>query len=70
MISPILCFSIDAYRSTRIRKTPYQRPHIKQVIMRKEDVSSRAEEQRGSGSHTSIKQKMKVEIIYDAPLEM
>lgn len=49
--------SIDAYRSTRVKET--ERPDVKQVIVRKEDVSHRAEEPRGS-SLFSIKQKMKV----------
>ncbi|KAJ0003599.1 hypothetical protein NQD34_008697 [Periophthalmus magnuspinnatus] len=49
--------SIDAYRSTRV-KDP-ERPSIKQVIVRKEDVSQRAEEPRGSNLF-SVKQRMKV----------
>lgn len=53
----VLCVSIDAYRSTRVKET--ERPSVKQVIVRKEDVSNRAEEPRGS-SLFSIKQKMKV----------
>lgn len=52
-----MCVSIDAYRSTRVKDT--ERPGVKQVIVRKEDVSQRAEEPRGS-SLFSIKQKMKV----------
>lgn len=55
-----ICFfvsSVDAYRSTRVKET--ERPSVKQVIVRKEDVSYRAEEPRGS-SLFSIKQKMKV----------
>ncbi|XP_008286085.1 anillin isoform X2 [Stegastes partitus] len=52
-----LPYSIDAYRSTRVKET--ERPSVKQVIVRKEDVSHRAEEPRGS-SLFSIKQKMKV----------
>ncbi|XP_029134042.2 anillin isoform X1 [Labrus bergylta] len=52
-----LPYSIDAYRSIRVKET--ERPNIKQVIVRKEDVSSRAEEPRGS-SLFSIKQKMKI----------
>lgn len=51
-------FSIDAYRSTRI-KTESERPHVKQVIVRKEDVSQRMETS-GSSSHINIKQKIKV----------
>ncbi|XP_016388661.1 actin-binding protein anillin-like isoform X2 [Sinocyclocheilus rhinocerous] len=52
-----LLYSIDAYRSTRI-KTESERPHVKQVIVRKEDVSQRMET-NGSSSHINIKQKMK-----------
>uniref|UniRef100_A0A8C4EFL4 Anillin n=1 Tax=Dicentrarchus labrax TaxID=13489 RepID=A0A8C4EFL4_DICLA len=52
-----LPYSIDAYRSTRVKET--ERPNVKQVIVRKEDVSQRAEEPRGS-SLFSIKQKMKI----------
>ncbi|XP_034457022.1 anillin isoform X2 [Hippoglossus hippoglossus] len=52
-----LPYSISAYRSTRVKET--ERPHVKQVIVRKEDVSHRAEEPRGSALF-SIKQKMKI----------
>lgn len=52
-----LPYSIDAYRSTRVKET--ERPSVKQVIVRKEDVSRRAEEPRGS-SMFSIKQRMKI----------
>ncbi|XP_075969050.1 anillin [Anarhichas minor] len=52
-----LPYSIDAYRSIRVKET--ERPTVKQVIVRKEDVSHRAEEPRGSGL-SSIKQKMKI----------
>ncbi|XP_028256282.1 anillin isoform X2 [Parambassis ranga] len=52
-----LPYSIDAYRSTRVKET--ERPSVKQVIVRKEDVSHRAEEPRGSSAF-SIKQKMKI----------
>uniref|UniRef100_A0A8C9X7M4 Anillin n=1 Tax=Sander lucioperca TaxID=283035 RepID=A0A8C9X7M4_SANLU len=54
---PKLPYSIDAYRSIRVKET--ERPNIKQVIVRKEDVSHRAEEPRGA-SLFSIKQKMKI----------
>ncbi|XDV34761.1 hypothetical protein PO909_004889 [Leuciscus waleckii] len=53
-----LLYSIDAYRSTRV-KTESERPHVKQVIVRKEDVSQRME-MNGSPSHINIKQKMKM----------
>ncbi|XP_076158380.1 anillin isoform X1 [Alosa pseudoharengus] len=54
-----LLYSIDAYRSTRV-KTETERPHVKQVIVRKEDVSQRAEQQQArAASHVSIKQRMK-----------
>ncbi|XP_039978286.1 anillin isoform X2 [Xiphias gladius] len=52
-----LPYSIDAYRSTRVKET--ERPNVKQVIVRKEDVSHRAEEPKVS-SLFSIKQKMKI----------
>ncbi|KAM9838593.1 anillin [Aulostomus maculatus] len=52
-----LPYSIDAYRSTRVKET--ERPSTKQMIVRKEDVSNRAEEPRSS-SLFSIKQKMKI----------
>ncbi|XP_068432298.1 anillin isoform X3 [Clinocottus analis] len=52
-----LPYSIDAYRSTRVKET--ERPNVKQVIVRKEDVSHRAEEPRGA-SLSSIKQRMKI----------
>ncbi|KTG01143.1 hypothetical protein cypCar_00028036 [Cyprinus carpio] len=53
-----LPYSIDTYRSTRV-KTESERPHVKQVIVRKEDVSQRMETNR-SPSHINIKQKMKI----------
>ncbi|XP_030597732.1 anillin isoform X2 [Archocentrus centrarchus] len=52
-----LPYSIDAYRSTRVKNT--ERPSVKQVIVRKEDISQRAEQPRGS-SLFSAKQKMKI----------
>ncbi|KAI3358766.1 hypothetical protein L3Q82_014730, partial [Scortum barcoo] len=52
-----LPYSIDAYRSTRVKEN--ERPNVKQVIVRKEDLSHRAEEPRRS-SLFSIKQKMKI----------
>uniref|UniRef100_A0A8B9HVU2 Anillin n=1 Tax=Astyanax mexicanus TaxID=7994 RepID=A0A8B9HVU2_ASTMX len=52
-----LLYSIDAYRSTRVKDT--ERPQVKQVIVRKEDVSKRGEEPQ-SPSHISIKQKMQI----------
>ncbi|XP_029299475.1 anillin isoform X2 [Cottoperca gobio] len=52
-----LPYSIDAYRSIRVKEV--ERPTAKQVIVRKEDVSHRAEEPRGSGV-SSVKQKMKI----------
>ncbi|XP_034021420.1 anillin, partial [Thalassophryne amazonica] len=53
----MLPYSIDAYRSTRVKEA--DRPSVKQVIVRKEDVSHRAQEPR-STSHFSIKQKLKI----------
>ncbi|KAI4879555.1 hypothetical protein NFI96_012580 [Prochilodus magdalenae] len=52
-----LLYSIDAYRSTRVKET--ERPQVKQVIVRKEDVSKRGQESQ-SPSHVSIKQKMQI----------
>ncbi|XP_071763649.2 anillin isoform X1 [Centroberyx gerrardi] len=52
-----LPYSVDAYRSIRVKET--EKPSVKQVIVRKEDVSHRAEEPRGS-SLVSIKQRMKI----------
>ncbi|XP_010871783.3 anillin isoform X2 [Esox lucius] len=54
-----LPYSIDAYRSTRVKDNT-ERPHVKQVIVRKEDVSRRAAEEARNQGHTSIRQKMKV----------
>uniref|UniRef100_A0A8C7FLJ9 Anillin n=1 Tax=Oncorhynchus kisutch TaxID=8019 RepID=A0A8C7FLJ9_ONCKI len=54
-----LPYSIDAYRSTRIKEST-ERPRVRQVIVRKEDVSRRAAEEPRSQGHTNIKQKMKV----------
>ncbi|MBN3325668.1 ANLN protein, partial [Atractosteus spatula] len=51
-----LLYSIDAYRSTRIKEV--DRTHVKQVIVRKEDVSQKLEENRSVGQ-VNIKQKMK-----------
>lgn len=55
--SAFVSISIDAYRSTRVKEA--ERPHVKQVIVRKEDVTERADEPRGSTAF-SIRQKMKV----------
>ncbi|XP_026156430.1 anillin isoform X2 [Mastacembelus armatus] len=52
-----LPYSIDAYRSTRVKEP--ERPNMRHVIVRNEAVSHRAEEPRGS-SVVSVKQKMKV----------
>ncbi|XP_058037420.1 anillin isoform X2 [Ahaetulla prasina] len=49
-------YSIDAYRSQRFKET--DRPSIKQVIVRKEDVSSRLEEKRNGNDQINIKQKL------------
>lgn len=46
-----------------------ERPNVKQVIVRKENVSNRAEEPRGS-SLFSIKQKMKVSNKYSSCQDM
>ncbi|XP_053119203.1 anillin isoform X2 [Hemicordylus capensis] len=50
-------YSIDAYRSQRFKET--DRPSIKQVIVRKEDVTSRLEERRnGTSDQINIKRKL------------
>ncbi|KAJ7322670.1 hypothetical protein JRQ81_018957 [Phrynocephalus forsythii] len=50
-------YSIDAYRSQRFKET--DRPSIKQVIVRKEDVSARMEEKRnGASNQINIKHKL------------
>nr|XP_010585730.1 anillin [Loxodonta africana] len=52
-----LLYSIDAYRSQRFKET--DRPSIKQVIVRKEDVTSKLDERKNAFSgHVNIKQKM------------
>ncbi|XP_044310464.1 anillin [Varanus komodoensis] len=52
-----LPYSIDAYRSQRFKDT--DRPSIKQVIVRKEDVSSRLEDKRnGPSDQINIKRKL------------
>nr|XP_056713707.1 anillin [Euleptes europaea] len=52
-----LLYSIDAYRSQRFKEK--DRPSIKQVIVRKEDVSSRLEEKRnGTSGQINIKRKL------------
>ena len=51
---------MDAYRSIRVKET--ERPHVKQVIVRKEDVSLRTADAtpRGAGQEAGIKQRLKV----------
>ncbi|XP_069071656.1 LOW QUALITY PROTEIN: anillin [Pleurodeles waltl] len=51
-----LLYSIDAYRSQRFKEV--DRPQIKQMIVRKEDVRAKMEEKR-TASTVNIKQKMK-----------
>lgn len=53
-----LPYSIDAYRSIRIKET--EKPDVKQVVVRKEDVSRGPQDPQDSRSHTSIKERMKV----------
>ena len=52
--------SVDAYRSIRVKET--ERPHVKQVIVRNEDVSLRAAAAgpRGAGQEAGTKQRLKV----------
>ncbi|XP_013008233.1 anillin isoform X1 [Cavia porcellus] len=52
-----LLYSIDAYRSQRIKET--ERPSVKQVIVRKEDTASKLDEKKNAFScQVNIKQKM------------
>ncbi|KAM9216875.1 anillin isoform 3-T3 [Dugong dugon] len=51
-----LLYSIDAYRSQRFKET--ERPSIKQVIVRKEDVTSKLDERTAFPGQVNIKQKM------------
>ncbi|NXY04011.1 ANLN protein, partial [Pteruthius melanotis] len=52
-----LPYSVDAYRSQRFKET--DRPSIKQVIVRKEDVASKLEMRRnGPSDQVNIKKKM------------
>ncbi|XP_054415283.1 anillin isoform X5 [Pongo abelii] len=52
-----LLYSIDAYRSQRFKET--ERPSIKQVIVRKEDVTSKLDEKNNAfPCQVNIKQKM------------
>lgn len=51
--------SVDAYRSQRFKET--ERPSIKQIIVRKEDVASKLEMRRnGPSEQVNIKKKMQV----------
>ncbi|CAL8297287.1 unnamed protein product [Lota lota] len=52
-----LPYSVDAYRSIRVKET--ERPRVKQVIVRNEDVSLRAAAPRSSGQEAGVKQRMK-----------
>ncbi|NXP44254.1 ANLN protein, partial [Heliornis fulica] len=52
-----LLYSVDAYRSQRFKET--DRPSIKQIIVRKEDVTSRLEmKKNGLSDQVNIKKKM------------
>ncbi|NWU09682.1 ANLN protein, partial [Cephalopterus ornatus] len=52
-----LPYSVDAYRSQRFKET--DRPSIKQIIVRKEDVASKLEVKRnGPSDQVNIKKKM------------
>ncbi|XP_005397820.1 PREDICTED: actin-binding protein anillin isoform X1 [Chinchilla lanigera] len=51
-----LLYSIDAYRSQRIKET--ERPSVKQVIVRREDVTSKLDEKNALSGQVNIKQKM------------
>lgn len=55
----LISWSIDAYRSQRFKET--ERPSIKQVIVRKEDVTSKLDEKKNAfPGQVNIKQKMQV----------
>ncbi|XP_075414306.1 anillin [Tenrec ecaudatus] len=53
-----LLYSIDAYRSQRFKET--ERPSVKQVIVRKEDVTQKLDDRKNAfpGRQVNIKQKM------------
>ncbi|XP_009870237.1 PREDICTED: actin-binding protein anillin, partial [Apaloderma vittatum] len=52
-----LLYSVDAYRSQRLKET--DRPSIKQIIIRKEDVASKLEMRKnGPSDQVNIKKKM------------
>ncbi|NWS73278.1 ANLN protein, partial [Crotophaga sulcirostris] len=52
-----LPYSVDAYRSQRFKET--ERPSIKQIIVRKEDVSSKLEmKKNGPSDQVNIKKRM------------
>uniref|UniRef100_A0A663DLE4 Anillin n=1 Tax=Aquila chrysaetos chrysaetos TaxID=223781 RepID=A0A663DLE4_AQUCH len=52
-----LLYSVDAYRSQRFKET--DRPSIKQIIVRKEDVTSKLEmKKNGPSDQVNIKKKM------------
>ncbi|NXP28157.1 ANLN protein, partial [Scytalopus superciliaris] len=52
-----LLYSVDAYRSQRFKET--DRPSIKQIIVRKEDVASKLEmKKNGPSDQVNIKKKM------------
>ncbi|XP_067147353.1 anillin isoform X2 [Apteryx mantelli] len=52
-----LLYSVDAYRSQRVKET--DRPSIKQIIVRKEDVASKLEKKKnGPSDQVNIKKKM------------
>ncbi|NXE81854.1 ANLN protein, partial [Cochlearius cochlearius] len=51
-----LPYSVDAYRSQRFKET--DRPSIKQIIVRKEDVASKLEMKNGPSDQVNIKKKM------------
>ncbi|XP_010291858.1 PREDICTED: actin-binding protein anillin, partial [Phaethon lepturus] len=52
-----LPYSVDAYRSQRFKET--ERPSIKQIIVRKEDVASKLEmKKNGPSDQVNIKKKM------------
>ncbi|XP_074055348.1 anillin isoform X2 [Macrotis lagotis] len=54
-----LPYSIDAYRSQRFKGT--ERPSIKQVIVRKEDVSSKLEERKNGAPSGQVNIKQKIQ---------
>ncbi|KAK2493229.1 hypothetical protein MC885_019071, partial [Smutsia gigantea] len=61
-----LPYSIDAYRSQRFKET--ERPSIKQVIVRKEDVTSKLDDRKNSFPYQELSNEINLQqtVIYQA----